>query len=93
MFKQLKGIFIGLCLGLVVAQAMPGVSARDQRVYDNLMRSRDALVNQRAYLQKGMDDINGQIHDLQEKSNRINDYLKQVDQALHDVDIALRQVD
>lgn len=79
--------------GLVFAQTLSGADARNQAVYDNLMKSRDALLSQRAYLQKAVDDLGNQINDLQDKQKRVSDYEKQVDKALRDVDNALRQAD
>lgn len=89
MFKRFRWTFLGVCIGLIVAQALPGASARDQHVYDNLMRTRDALTSQRAYLQKALDDLNAQITDLQSKQKRVNDYLDETDRALRDIDRAL----
>lgn len=76
-----------LTLGLMSA----GHAGPNQIVYDNLMRSKDALLNQRAYLQKALDSLTSQMNDLNDKIGRLRDYLNQNDQALRDVDRALRQ--
>ncbi len=93
MFNRSKWVFIGVCLGLVCTQTVRQVSARDNVVYENLLKSRDAMLAQRAYLQKASDGFSNQINDLQDKQKRVNDYLRQIDQALKDIDLAVRQAD
>lgn len=66
-------------------------SAYDSAVYNNLMKTRDALLQQRDYLQKAYDDTQRQIDALQQKMTRINSYLDQNDKNLRDIDAALRQ--
>jgi peptidoglycan hydrolase CwlO-like protein len=88
--RQLK---TAILLLVVFAQTVSGAYARNQAVYDNLMKSRDALLSQRAYLQKAVDDLGNQINELQDKQKRVSDYEHQVDKALRDVENAIRQSD
>jgi septal ring factor EnvC (AmiA/AmiB activator) len=80
-------------LGVVSAFTANQVLAAgyDPNVYNNLMKTRDALLQQRDYLQKAYDDTNKQIDALQQKMTRINNYLDQNDKNLRDIDQALRQ--
>lgn len=61
----------------------------DQSVYDNLKKSRDALLAQQSTLQQAYDDTNKQIDVLQAKLGRIDAYMKQVRSALKDVEDAM----
>jgi len=58
-------------------------------VYQNLQRTRDALLGQRSELQTAKNEVLGQIDKLNQKVGRIDQYLKQVDDSLKDVDAAL----
>lgn len=64
-------------------------SAYDQMVYNNLLKSKDALVSQKAELQQAYDATQKQIDELNAKLGRIDSYLKQVNSSIKDVDIAL----
>lgn len=87
--KLIAAVSTGTILALGFMSA--GHAGPNPGVYDNLMRSRDALLNQRAYLQKALDGLSTQLNDLNDKIGRLRDYLDQNDQALRDVDRALRQ--
>ena len=63
--------------------------AYDQSVYNNLMKSKDALVVQQQELQAAYDTTQKQIDELNAKLGRIDSYLKQVNSSLKDVDTAL----
>ena len=69
---------------------LPG-NSYDQQVYESLQRSRDALISQKAELERARNDVGGQIDRLQAKYDRINLYLKQVDSSLRDVEDALQR--
>jgi hypothetical protein len=64
----------------------------DQYVYDNLQKSRDALLAQRDELQRAYNDIAGQVDRLNQKLSRYDAYLHQVDDSLRDVNRALDQM-
>lgn len=94
MRKQVKfKLFASLCIGIILSVVLVNSSHAgvDTKVYDNLMRSRDALLSQRAYLQKALDGLSQQLNDLNDKVGRVREYMDQNDQALRDVDRALRQ--
>jgi len=65
-------------------------SAYDSNVYNNLQKTRDALLQQRDYLQRAYDDANKQLDAIQQKLNRINNYLDQNNKNMQDIDQALR---
>lgn len=65
--------------------------AYDSSVYNNLMRTRDALLQQRDYLRRSADETSKQLDQLQQKMGRINNYLDQNDKNLRDIDAALNQ--
>jgi hypothetical protein len=83
-----------LCI-LVAAAAgtlfplLPGASY-DHTVYNNLQKSRDALIAQRTDLEHAHDEVEKQIDNLQTRQTRLDQYLRQVNSALRDVDDALR---
>lgn len=87
------GYFVlGAVSSVTVVQLFSGTaSAYDSAVYNNLMKTRDALMQQRDYLRQAYDDTSKQIDALQQKMNRINSYLDQNDKNLRDLDTALRQ--
>lgn len=83
----------GLALSLIVI----GVDARsslgyDSYIYDNLQRSRDALLGQRAELERARNDVSKQVDLLNAKLNRIDVYLREVDNSIKDVNDALSGV-
>jgi prefoldin subunit 5 len=67
-------------------------SGLDNYLYDNLQRSRDALLSQRDELQRARNDVMAQIDRLNQKAARIDQYLKQVDDLLRDVNSALDNI-
>ena len=64
-------------------------AAYDQLVYNNLLKSRDALALQQADLQKAYDETQKQIDLMKAKLARIDSYLKQVNASIKDVNTAL----
>lgn len=92
-FGRVGWFSLGVFGTLAVVQAFSGTaSAYDSGVYNNLMKTRDALLQQRDYLQKAYDDTSKQIDQLQQKLSRVNSYLNQNDKNLRDIDDALRQM-
>ncbi|HEY9714635.1 MAG TPA: hypothetical protein V6C72_14300 [Chroococcales cyanobacterium] len=73
------------CLPVRLARA-------ESRLVNDLLRSRDALVEQRQELEQASDRIAAQIADLQRKQVRIDAYLRDTDHALRNVDSSLRSV-
>jgi hypothetical protein len=61
-------------------------------VYQNLQRTRDALLGQKDELQRARADVLGQIDKLNQKVGRIDQYLNQIDDSIRDVDSALNNV-
>ncbi len=66
-----------------------GSFAYDQQVYNNLLKSRDALLGQKNELQAAYDATQKEIDELNAKLGRIDGYMKQVNSSLKDVDTAL----
>jgi len=83
-----------LVTAMVLTALVPFVNQKssayvDPTVYDNLKKSRDALLSQQAELQQAYDDTNRKIDALQSRLTRIDAYLKQVRSALKDVEDAM----
>jgi len=66
-------------------------TALDSGVYDNLNRSRDALLTQRKNLQDASDRLNRRIAELQRQLDSVNSYLRDTDNAIRDVESALKR--
>ena len=79
-----------LCALVPLSSAQRSSAAYDNYVYDNLQKSRDALLDQKRELQRAFDDTSKQMDALNLKLQRIDAYMKQIDKALRDVDDALR---
>jgi uncharacterized coiled-coil DUF342 family protein len=86
-FTALGTVLAATLLQLISNQA----GAYDSSVYNNLMRTRDALLQQRDYLRRSADETSKQLDQLQQKMARINNYLDQNDKNLRDIDAALGQ--
>jgi hypothetical protein len=67
-------------------------SGYDAFVYTNLQKSRDALLSQRAELERSRATVLAQIDQLQQKAARLDQYLRQVDGSIKDVDDAITAV-
>lgn len=65
--------------------------AANTQVYGSLQRSRDALLDQRHYLQAEADRVGVRISTLQTQLDTINSYLRDNDRALRDVETAMRR--
>ena len=67
--------------------------AFDSQVYDNLMRSRQALLEQKDHLQDSADRIGQQIDNLNRQLDTVNAYLRDTDSAIKDVESTLARED
>lgn len=83
-------VVVLLCLLLPAVRTLAVPTPGADYVFDNLNKSRDALLDQRRELQRAYDDTAKQIDMLNQKQQRIDSYLKQVDKAIRDVEDALR---
>jgi hypothetical protein len=91
-FRRLRMLLVLFAVAAgMIYPALPGATY-DVTVYNNLMKSRDALIAQRGELQQAHDDVDKQVDLLQAKQNRLDSYLRQVNSALRDVDEALKGV-
>jgi uncharacterized protein YlxW (UPF0749 family) len=84
---------IGLAM-LLSAAAWAGSAAtayNNPALYENLMRSRDALLTQKQHLNESADSIKQRINELQKQLDSVNQYISDTDNAVHDVDDALRR--
>jgi hypothetical protein len=79
--------------GLLIAAItlIGSASSADTGVYGNLNRSRDALLDQRAHLQQAADGISQKIAELQRQLDSVNAYLRDTDNAVRDIDNALKR--
>lgn len=74
---------------LVVA-CVASIAANSQ-VYGSLQRSRDALLDQRNYLQGEANRLAVRISALQTQLDTVNSYLRDNDRALRDVETAMNR--
>jgi len=77
---------IGFCLLFSLGCANLAAIALDSMVYNNLSRSRQALLDQREHLQESADRIGRQIDNLNRQLDTVNAYLRDTDTALRDVE-------
>jgi peptidoglycan hydrolase CwlO-like protein len=91
MLKQLSAFLFGVTLATLAITGIPWAKAYDPSVYNNLQKSRDALLSQRQDLQAAYDRVNQQINQLNQSLTRLDSYLRQTDQSLRDVESAMRQ--
>jgi uncharacterized membrane-anchored protein YhcB (DUF1043 family) len=91
MFKQISAFILGAALATLVITGTPLAKAYDPSVYNNLAKSRDALLSQRQDLQAAYDRVTQQLDQLNQSLTRLDSYLKQTDQSLRDVESAMRQ--
>jgi hypothetical protein len=81
---MLEFLLIACLSSLAVGQTL-------QPVYISLLKSRDALMDQRKYLQTEADRLNQQMILLQKQVDVVNSYLRDNDRAVKDVDNAIRR--
>jgi septal ring factor EnvC (AmiA/AmiB activator) len=89
-----KNIFpkLWVCVLFTLAFANLAALAYDNMVYNNLSRSRQALLDQRQHLQESADRIGRQLDELNRQMNTVNTYLRDTDSALRDVETSLSQM-
>jgi len=84
--------FLAVIFTVLALSTFGSATAFDQQVYNNLLKSRDALLEQKQYLQSAYDEVSTSLEALQVKQDRLNKYLDQNDRALRDVDTTLRSL-
>lgn len=75
----------GICLAVLLSCANLAAFA-DSMIYNNLSRSRQALLDQKQHLQESADRIGRQIDNLNRQLDTVNAYLRDTDTALRDVE-------
>ncbi len=73
------------CLSSIALNQTP------QPVYMSLLKSRDALLDQRRFLQSQYDQLNQQLILIQKQMDVVAGYLRDNDRAVKDVDNAIRR--
>jgi hypothetical protein len=79
-------VAVGLFPVLIVSMAI----AYDSLVTDRLERSRDALLDQKTRLEESDQRLGEAIDELNTKRDRVKTYLRDTDESLREVEIALR---
>jgi prefoldin subunit 5 len=79
---------MAMCLAIGTSWLNPSAIA-DTGVWDNLNRSRDALLAQRTRLQDAANKLGQQIDYLNQQMDKVNAYLRDNDVAIRDVERAL----
>lgn len=81
---------LGLVSLLIATWSMGYAHAAYQsEVNKNLLRTRDALLDQRAHLEQARDGIGRKIDELSRQLDIVNSYLRDTDKAIRDVDAAM----
>jgi uncharacterized protein YlxW (UPF0749 family) len=91
MHMSIEQKLIAYTFAVVLTMTGFAATAVDTGVYNNLNRSRDALLNQRAHLQEVADNLKRRMDDTQRQLDSVNAYLRDTDNAIRDVDNALRR--
>jgi septal ring factor EnvC (AmiA/AmiB activator) len=94
-FVGIKQVHLNLCLALALSSAAGTLAvhaALDQYTYNNLLKARDGLMDQKEQIRISEDQTSQQIHALQTKLNRLEQYGSETDQALRDIDSALSKM-
>ncbi len=76
---------------LITCLSSIAINQTPQPVYMSLLKSRDALIDQRRFLQTQADALNQQLILLQKQIDVVNSYLRDNDRAVRDVDNAIRR--
>ena len=84
----LVSVFI---LQIVLLACLQSSASSLTPAYSSLQRSRDALLDQRRYLQSEADRLAAKIADLQRQQDTVNSYLRDNDRALRDVESAMQR--
>jgi hypothetical protein len=79
-------VAVGVFLVLIASVAI----AYDSLVTDRLERSRDALLDQKTRLEESDQRLGETIDELNVKRDRVKTYLRDTDESLREVEIALR---
>jgi len=87
---KLSTLMALVALEFLVLACVATVAANSQ-VYGSLQRSRDALLDQRQYLQGEADRLTVRVNALQTQLDTVSGYLRDNDRALRDVETAMRQ--
>jgi uncharacterized protein HemX len=75
---------------LLATTAVSGIAfAYSNQIQNNLLKSRDLLLDQRNSLNRAYTDTGNKIAELQRLQNTIRNYLQDNDRSLRDVDYAL----
>lgn len=89
--RALVALVLMVQLMFIAAVSSLAYGQSSQQVYNSLAKSRDALLDQRKYLQSEADRLSQQVQLLHQKLDRVNAYLRDNDRALRDVETAMRQ--
>ncbi|MBK7746943.1 MAG: hypothetical protein IPI39_06845 [Candidatus Obscuribacter sp.] len=73
-----------LQMALLIGLSTSALGQRSDQVYNSLAKSRDALLDQRTYLQAEADKLQRQL-------DTVNSYLRDNDRALRDVETAMKR--
>jgi hypothetical protein len=76
---------------LIACLSSIALSQTLQPVYMSLLKSRDALMDQRGFLQTEANRLNQQMILLQKQIDVVNSYLRDNDRAVRDVDNAIKR--
>ncbi|MBP9093431.1 hypothetical protein KBI23_20595 [bacterium] len=87
---KISTVIAVMAVEFLVVACVASMAANSQ-VYGSLQRSRDALLDQRNYLQGEANRLAVRIAALQTQLDTVNSYLRDNDRALRDVETAMNR--
>jgi uncharacterized protein YlxW (UPF0749 family) len=87
---KVSTVIVVMTIEFLVVACVASMAANSQ-VYGSLQRSRDALLDQRNYLQGEANRLAVRISALQTQLDTVNSYLRDNDRALRDVETAMNR--
>ncbi|MDP3508746.1 MAG: hypothetical protein Q8T09_12215 [Candidatus Melainabacteria bacterium] len=87
---KVSTLIVVMAIEFLVVACVASMAANSQ-VYGSLQRSRDALLDQRNYLQGEANRLAVRISALQTQLDTVNSYLRDNDRALRDVETAMNR--
>lgn len=89
-FSSSVTLSVVLAASLVAIALHYPAEAYNDQVYNSLLRTRDALIDQKKSIEQAIEQTRKKIDSLNAHLKTLEDYLKQTDSDIKDVDRALR---
>ncbi|MBK9144173.1 MAG: hypothetical protein IPM23_16890 [Candidatus Melainabacteria bacterium] len=90
--RQKLSLLVLIVLASSLSYCAGYVRAYDQTVYNNLFKTRDALIDQRTHLEEKADEIKKKMAELDRQLDVVNSYLRDTDRSLRNIEDAIKRV-